>query len=61
MRNWINSTHERDYWRSLVITALNLQVPYAMGLVRLLVFRNHIRIILPLTTNLLLLSKLYLS
>ena len=27
MRNWVDSTHDRDYWRALVIAALNLQVP----------------------------------
>ena len=30
---WVVSTHERDYWRALVIAALNLWVPYAMELV----------------------------
>ena len=27
MRNWINSTQNRDYWRSFVDVALNLRVP----------------------------------
>ena len=26
-RNWIDSAHDRDYWRALVNAALNLQVP----------------------------------
>ena len=26
-RNWVNSTHDRDYWRARVIAALNLRVP----------------------------------
>jgi hypothetical protein len=33
-RNWVDSTQDRDYWRFLVNAALNLQFPYAMGLVR---------------------------
>ena len=27
MRNWIDSAHDRDYWRTLVNAALYLQVP----------------------------------
>jgi hypothetical protein len=27
MRNWVDSTQGRDYWRDLVNTALNLWVP----------------------------------
>ena len=26
MRNWVDSAQEMDYWRALVITALNLRV-----------------------------------
>ena len=26
--NWVDSTQDRDYWRALVIAALNLWVPY---------------------------------
>ena len=26
-RNWVDSAPDRDYWRSLVNTALNLRVP----------------------------------
>ena len=26
-RNWIDSTQDKDYWRALVNTVLNLQVP----------------------------------
>ena len=33
-RNWVDSAQDRDYWRALVIAALNLQIPLAMGLVR---------------------------
>ena len=27
MRNWVDPTHDRDYWRTLVNTASNLRVP----------------------------------
>ena len=33
MRNWVDSAQDRDYWGAFVNVALNLQVPYAMGLV----------------------------
>ena len=33
MRNWIDSTQDRDYKRVLVNSALNLRVPKAMKLV----------------------------
>ena len=26
-RNWVDSVHDRDYWRVLVIAAFNLRVP----------------------------------
>ena len=26
-RNWVDSTQDRDYWRTLVSAALNLRVP----------------------------------
>ena len=35
--NWVDSAQDRDYWRVLVNTALNLWVPQAMELVSLLV------------------------
>ena len=25
--NWVDSTQDRDYWRAVMITALNLRVP----------------------------------
>ena len=28
-RNWIDSSQDRDYWRSLVNTVLNLRVPWS--------------------------------
>ena len=28
-RNWIDWTHDRDFWRALVNAALKFQVPYA--------------------------------
>ena len=34
MRNWVDSTQDRGYWRALVNAALNLLVPYAMELVK---------------------------
>jgi hypothetical protein len=33
-RNWVDSAHDRDYWRALVNAALNLAVPEAMELLR---------------------------
>ena len=27
MRNWVNSAHDRDYWRVHVNVALNLRIP----------------------------------
>ena len=33
-KNWVDSVQDRDYWRALVNTALNLRDPYAMELVR---------------------------
>ena len=32
-RNWVGSTQDRDYWKTLVNVILNLVVPYAMKLV----------------------------
>ena len=31
--NWVDSAQDRNYWRALVIAALNLQVPLAIELV----------------------------
>ena len=31
--NWVDSAQDRNYWRALVNSALNLRVPYAMELV----------------------------
>ena len=33
MRNWVDSAHDKDYWRALVNVALNFRVPSAMELV----------------------------
>ena len=32
-KNWIDSAQDKDYWRALVNSALNLWVPQAMKLV----------------------------
>ena len=32
-RNWVDSAHNSDYWRTIVSAALNLRVPSAMELV----------------------------
>ena len=32
-RNWVDSSHDRDFWRSLVNVALNLRVAKAMELI----------------------------
>ena len=34
MRNWIDLAQNRDYWRTLVNVALNLEVPKAIELGR---------------------------
>ena len=31
--NWVDSAQDKDYWRALVIAALNLQVPQATELI----------------------------
>ena len=31
-RNWVDSAQDRNYWRALVNTGLNLRVSYAMEL-----------------------------
>ena len=31
--NWVDSVQDRNYWRALVIAAMNLRVPYSMKLV----------------------------
>ena len=33
IRDWMDSTLDRDYWRAILNVALNLQVPYTMELV----------------------------
>jgi hypothetical protein len=30
--NWVDSAQDRNYWRDLGNSALNLRVPHAMGL-----------------------------
>ena len=37
-RNWVDWAQDRNYWRALVNTALNLWVPQAMNLVSLITF-----------------------
>ena len=34
-RNWVDPVHDRDYWRALANTSLNLQVPYAIVFLRI--------------------------
>ena len=31
--NWVDSAQDRDYWRALVNSALNLRIPKAMEIV----------------------------
>ena len=34
MRDWVDSTKDRDYWRIFMNAALNLRVPQAIELVK---------------------------
>ena len=40
-RNWVDSVQDRDYWRAPVTAALNLQVPYIIELLLLLLKKKN--------------------
>ena len=35
-RNWVDSVKDRDYWRTLVNTALKIRVPQIMELIKII-------------------------
>ena len=49
-RNWVDAAQDREYWRTLVNSALNLRVPKAMELVSYSLFIDGHALLLDIET-----------